>query len=348
MTYNTYMKKPNAVHTVTRSAARFGVPDPKAVCDLLADSVPSYVLKDATNILDLGQGCCGISRSVVKRIEREGYADQYEAMFRVRGVDNDFALVKKAQRLGFVNSVCTDIDDLDDTQLYELIVGNPPYQNPNKKNKAANSRSSNGSPLWAKFVKKGANLLAPGGCMSLLLPSAILNPGGRGMSGAKNLTLIAVKFGMEKHFNVSTDISLVTWMEGDRKDLPLMVNGLEYPRELPIANVQSQGELDLLKSLWSGSSGWKYMDNRGHHKINDKENYLVIRRMYSGDTYSYNRGLDMSKFDKESLVGLRCTEEESQKWISFFESDKGRFLRRVTNFAGNVSASHLKYVNPDA
>jgi hypothetical protein len=117
---------------------------------------------------------------------------------------------------------------------------------------------------------------------------------------------------------------------------------------LPIANVGSQEELDRLCEIWSGNSPWKYMDNRAHKKRENLDKILVIRRMYSGKTFAYNMGLDLLKFDRESVVGLEnVTAEEAQQWATFFSSDDGKFLRKAINYAGNISAKFLQPVNPN-
>jgi hypothetical protein len=340
------MKKTKATHTVTRSAARFGIPDPAEVCEMLVESIPSAEFMGAEAFLDLGQGCCGISRAIVKRLEREGYDDHFGAIFKVHGVDNDLALVKKAKNLGFINSVCSDLEEFNPDRKFTVIVGNPPYANPDKAKKTGNSRSANGVPLWVKFIKKSAELLSEGGFLVLLVPSAVATPGSRGMSATKGLALRSVTFNMEKYFNVSTDISLVVW-EKTTEERELKVNGLDYPRDLPIANVQGEEELDLLKKIWSGSSSWKYMDNRGHSKRENLNSILFIRRMYSGEEFGCQHGLDLSRFDRESVVGMEgVTPPEADEWVRFFSSENGRFLRKVTNYSGNVSAHFLKLVNP--
>jgi hypothetical protein len=238
----------------------------------------------------------------------------------------------------------TDFDSLN--MKFDVIIGNPPYQNADKVKKAANSRSANGSPLWVKFIRKSTELLKPNGVLSLLVPSAVATPKSRGMSAAKGLMLQSVNFGMESYFNVGTQICHVSWVNNKVK-VPLIVNGLQYPRELPIANVKSDLEMSTLRNIWSGQANWEYMDNRIHEKRQDKEQILVIRRMYSGTTFSYHMGLDMSKFDKESVVGLRCKDnDEAEAWMKFFDSPNGLFLREVTNYAGNISAAYLQPVNP--
>ncbi len=249
-------------------------------------------------------------------------------------------------RLG-VNYIYADYLNWDPKMKFDVIIGNPPYQNPNKGKKAANGRSANGSPLWSKFIKKSASLLKQDGILSLLIPSAVTTPKSRGMSAAKGLSLLSVDFGMEEFFKVGTQISHVCWKNGESTAL-VKVNGLDYPTSLPIANVASRSELLTLERIWSGKANWQYMDNRGHIDRPNKENILVIRRMYSGGTFKYNMGLDMTRFDKESVVGLECqSPEEVTKWLAFLDSPNATFLRRVTNYAGNISAAYLQPVNPE-
>jgi len=339
------MRKITSTHTVTRSAARFGVPDPKEVCDLVAQSIPLSVLQNATSILDLGQGCCGMSRAIVKRLQEEVYLDHFDAMFKVHGVDNDLALVEKAKRLGFIHSVCSDIEDYNPNMKFDVIIGNPPYQNSDKKKKTGSSAGANGLPLWVKFLKKSSSLLKEGGYMSLLVPATVVAPGSRGSSASKSLSLVSVNFDMEKFFNVGTQIALVTWVNGTNL-APVIVNGLEYPTSFPIANVQTSEEISRLQVIWSGQSDWKYMDNRRHHLVLDKSEYLVVRRMFNGEKFVYNRGLDMTKFDRESVLGIKATPEEQNLWSNFLDSENGQFLRRVTKFSGNLTARYLQQINP--
>jgi hypothetical protein len=340
------MPKVKATHNVNRNVARFGAADPSALCEIVAKSIPLEALKKAQRILDVGQGCCGISKSVVRRLQRDVYFDEYDAIFRVYGVDNDLALVNRARHLGFVHTVQADFLQWQPDVQFDVIVGNPPYQNPDKTKKTANGRSANGTPLWVKFIKKSAELLSEGGFVSLLVPAAVATPGGRGMKAAKGLVPVSITFGMEEFFNVSTEIALVTWEKTQDSRL-LKVNDLHYPESLPIANVKSQEELDRLCEIWSGNSPWKYMDNRAHEKRENLDKILVIRRMYSGKTFAFNMGLDLSKFDRESVIGLEnVTPKEAEQWATFFQSENGKFLRSVINYAGNISAKFLQPVNP--
>jgi len=119
--------KIKAIHNVNTDVARFGITDPEGVCNLVAQSIPTDVLKNAKRILDVGIGCGGIARAIVKRLVNELYVDWDDAILRVYGIDNNLALVNKARRNGFVNTVCIDFQHWSPEMQFDVIVGNPPY-----------------------------------------------------------------------------------------------------------------------------------------------------------------------------------------------------------------------------
>jgi predicted RNA methylase len=119
--------KNKACHNVDRSEARFGVADGPELCKLIADSIPEETLRNAKHILDVGSGCCGISRAIVNRLVKELDVPFYDAILRVHGVDIDLALVNKARRLGFIQTSCVDFLEWQPEMKFDVIVGNPPY-----------------------------------------------------------------------------------------------------------------------------------------------------------------------------------------------------------------------------
>lgn len=324
---------------------------PASVVTTMLSSIPEDMLLDCNTVVaDLAMGDGSYLAEVARRRVANG-ASIEQAQSTLYGYEKSPVYLEAARKLNGLQHANlailkpeTDLNSLN--MKFDVIIGNPPYQNADKVKKAANSRSANGSPLWVKFIRKSVELLKPDGVLSLLVPSAVATPKSRGMSAAKNLTLQSIDFGMESYFNVGTQICHVSWVN-NKVDVPLVVNGLQYPRELPVANVKSEVDLSTLRKIWSGQAGWEYMDNRSHEKRGDKDKILVIRRMYSGSSFSYHMGLDMGKFDKESVVGLRCeTNDEAEAWMKFLDSPNGVFLREVTNYAGNISAAYLQPVNP--
>ena len=81
------MAKIQAKHNVDRNVARFGVADPPELCELIANSIPADVLKSAERILDVGIGCGGISRAIVKRMVNELYIPHFEAILTIHGIE---------------------------------------------------------------------------------------------------------------------------------------------------------------------------------------------------------------------------------------------------------------------
>ena len=57
---------------------------------------------------------------------------------------------------------------------FDAIIGNPPYQSPKD---SGNKRGSATSPLWWQITKTSLSLLKPGGTLSFITPTNILNGG---------------------------------------------------------------------------------------------------------------------------------------------------------------------------
>jgi len=158
------MEKIRAKHNVNIDVARFGTVDPAELCELVAQSIPADVLKNAKRILDVGIGCGGIARAIVNRLVNELYVDWDDAILRVHGVDNNLALVNKAKRNGFVHTVCEDFLQWQPEMQFDVIVGNPPYQRPREVRNI-------GAPLWPEFLEKSMDLLCDGGYLGLVIPA---------------------------------------------------------------------------------------------------------------------------------------------------------------------------------
>jgi methylase of polypeptide subunit release factors len=164
------MVKVQAKHNVDRNVARFGVADPPELCKLVADSIPADVLRNARRILDVGQGCCGISKAIVNRMVNELDIPFFDAILRVYGVDNDLALTNRARRLGF-RTVCSSYLDWEPDMQFDVIVGNPPFQEV-----TSEGRKDQASNLWTKFWIHSLELAKPDGIVSLITPTSWLSP----------------------------------------------------------------------------------------------------------------------------------------------------------------------------
>lgn len=166
------MKKIQAKHNIDRSVARFGLADSPELCKLVADSIPAEILRNARHILDVGQGCCGISKAIVNRLVNELDVPFFDAILRVHGVDTDLALTNRAKRLGFIHTTCADFLEWQPNVKFDVIVGNPPYQRPREVRNV-------GSPLWPEFIARSVELLRDGGYLSMVVPSTWMKKSSR-------------------------------------------------------------------------------------------------------------------------------------------------------------------------
>jgi hypothetical protein len=158
------MKKIQAKHNIDRNVARFGLADSPELCKLVADSIPAEILRNARHILDVGQGCCGISKAIVNRLVNELDVSFFDAILRVHGVDTDLALTNRAKRLGFIHTTCADFLQWQPDVKFDVIVGNPPYQRDREVRNI-------GAPLWPDFIEKSMDILAEDGYLGFVIPA---------------------------------------------------------------------------------------------------------------------------------------------------------------------------------
>lgn len=312
----------------------------------VVNDIPEEYIQDSSATIYEPE-CAGAQFSVasVNRLRDFGFSKE-EALSRVFCSSQSKISTSFAKTKGLKNYY---LDEELPKMKFTININNFPYGNSNKKQKVGNAGGSNGTPLYSKLLVETCDVTDK--MMLSIAPSVVANLDGKTIPAMRKrgFHLLKVEFGMEKYFpTVKTQIGYFVFTR-EKTDF-IKVNGFYLDMNIFkfIPNVESQEQIDQLTSfIGSEKNGWRYLDNRSHHKITDKENYLIVRRMYNKpDKFVYNRGLDMQKFDKESVLGLHCpNKNDMEKWVEFFESDNASLLRKITSYGGNVSTSILGYVN---
>lgn len=228
------MAKVKATHNVDKERAAFGRPDPIEVCERVANSIPADTLRNARRILDPSIGCCGITRAVIKRMVSELDIPFFDAILRVYGVDTDLALVKKARRLGFINTVHADFITWQPHMQFDVIIGNPPFQN------------GGNSAFYTKFFAKIETLLAQGGYFSLISPSKAAAKFSKGYKELAKVGWNSVEYGVDSLFpNIEQPMAIYSGSSADlrKNELEVIANGVSESFErgtvLPVQYVGS-------------------------------------------------------------------------------------------------------------
>lgn len=340
--------KIKSCHNVDRSVARFGVTDGPELCKLVADSIPAEVLRNAKRILDVGSGCCGISRAIVKRMVNELYIDEYDAIFKVYGVDNDLALVNRARHLGFINTVCADFLEWQPDMQFDVIVGNPPYNNAGK---VKGQRQTSGTSLWLQFLRKTPQLLREGGWCSLLVPAAVGNTNSQGWKALGECRIESIDTGLASFFKVGTSISCVTFSKNSPESGHL-VNGVFVERSsLPLLPEKCDPlSLSIFQKICSFSSmtGWQ------------RDNWPVFEKKSAGKQVVGMSFLDRSKYYKIQTfdeLNKRALKKVNICWmetdapatlIRLMTSKLFSFFAEQTMLSGNLSVGMVRCLSvPD-
>jgi hypothetical protein len=170
----------------------------------MLDKIPSNVWENSeSKFLDPCMGKGTFIVEIVKRlINIYGYSKE-DAISRVYGYDTCVKYVNHLKRGGLVNIFHKDFLNEELNMKFDVVVGNPPYQEKVGPNKTES--------LWNKFVKKSFEVCAEGGYVSLIHPSGWRNVEGKykeiqTLIKSKNLKYLSINSVEEgqKLFNATT------------------------------------------------------------------------------------------------------------------------------------------------
>lgn len=172
------------------------------VCEML-DKIPSDVWKNPeSKFLDPCMGKGTFIIEIVKRlIDIYGYSKE-DAISRVYGYDTCVKYVNHLKRGGFVNIFHKDFLTVETNMKFNVIIGNPPFQN--------SKSESDAGKLYIDITKKSISLLSDDGFLSFITPETIIRDG-RNKFNIKNFKgLKYVNHTTNQYFKVG--INIVSWL----------------------------------------------------------------------------------------------------------------------------------------
>ena len=146
---------------------------PKSIIHLLFSAVQTYLNNDLSLIKRILEPSCGTCEMI-------NYCDQLMTDVTIDGIELNETIYNSIKELPFKNNVTlynTDFIKYDSSNLYDLIIGNPPYFVCNKSDVPKKYEEYiYGRPnIVGLFILHSLSLLKPGGIIAFIVTNSFLN-----------------------------------------------------------------------------------------------------------------------------------------------------------------------------
>ena len=168
----------------------------------MLDQLPRSIWTSKTStFFDPAIGGGQFVRAIEQRLRNAGHSDENirsrvfgfeESDLHIRFAVNKYKLVGQYAKMSY-----NKFFELDNTMKFDVVVGNPPYQNPGK---------SKGEKLWYRFIFKTIDLVKDDGYLSLVTPNSWMS-GGTNLSSGKRGVLKDI---FKKYQLVNATVSGIT------------------------------------------------------------------------------------------------------------------------------------------
>jgi len=282
----------------------------------------------------------GIGTYVVALIEQ---GVKPENIYAVELDESYYELGSAMMKRFNVNYIHTDFLDWDPNMNFDVIIGNPPYNNAGK---IKGGRQTSGSSLWLQFLKKIPPLLKEGGFCSLVLPAAVGNTNSQGWKSLKNCRVISLETGVGgKFFRVGTEISVIVFEKAPPASAHT-INGVLVDRsKVPIlpANCDPISISVFTKICgfdpfveWHRDN-WPFFEKKAVKEEVVGMSFLDRAKVYNVQTFEE---LDSRPLKKVNICWTHTRSPKSV--INLMRSKLFSFYARETMLSGNLSVGMVR------
>jgi hypothetical protein len=215
--------------------------------EIISHIPDSLLLKPNVKILSLSCGHCTEAAILAKRMIALGISKEK--------VNNSMWLLDKYTvftnyakiNYGFKNVVAEDFLVWNTDMKFDVVVGNPPYQNPVRANK--NTNQGGGKKMYVSFMEKASAVTKDDGFIAMVVPSAVFKTTvygefGKGFSSMGDIKVISAKTDVSEHFKVGISIGYFI-SKKTKENITAVINGAKtkfnstgfYPLESELNSV---------------------------------------------------------------------------------------------------------------
>ena len=262
------MKRENDDFVVDDNSLGIVRTHPELVNKML-DRIPEEIwLNPTKTFLDPCFGNGTYLKEIGKRLHRKYGFSRENIESRLCGVEVNELLYLGFKQLENFKPILINEDFLkwNPNMKFDVIIGNPPYQNAN----------SNGNKIWPKFITYSMELLEDDGILLLLTPKTWINASGSSMSKLQNKMLendiSFIDNDVNEYFSVESDIGYFMMNKSPYKGkTKIKDNDKEYIIELKNGNNPLSEEEIFIDNICSK------MENYGNKIEYDKVSTKISR-----------------------------------------------------------------------
>jgi type I restriction-modification system DNA methylase subunit len=327
---------------------RLEAPHPELVKEIVYSIPEKTIIDPESKFLDPAMGGGHFLRAIHDRAVELGVSSD-SIKSRLYGIERSIVYTNYARwKVGLEGANLRTSGDYDLPLFgmkFDVIVGNPPYNN---EGKIKGSKQTSGTSLWLKFLKVIPALLREGGFCSLVLPAAVGNTNSQGWRSLRECRVTSLITGVGRDFfRVGTEISVISFTK-ESPTAAHLVNGIPVNREqVPILPAScSEVSLSIFSKICSQEmsldwkrDNWPVFEEKSKGKSVVGMSFLDRSKVYKVQTLD-----DLSKRPLKKVNICWTETEKPEEVIRLMSSRLISFYAEQTMMSGNLSVGMVRAI----